>query len=184
MFLVKWVRQFFERPWYLYLCALLAALDIFVLFIPTDGLLITYVWAKPKHWIRSAVIISIGSAVGALILAAAIRYWGEGPVDQWISDQISLDSWHNMTKWIETHGVWALALISGGPFPLQPGAALAALGHMPLSELFLSALFGRLVKYILFAYLSVRMPHLLRRSKIIRHEIEEVQGESSEKRIE
>lgn len=185
MFLVKWVRQFFDRPWYLYLCALLAALDIFVLLVPTDGLLITYVWAKPKEWIKSFIVITIGSALGALAMAVVIRYFGEGAIQHWLSGQ---ETWVDMTHWIDTHGVWAMVLISGGPFPLQPGVILAALSGMSLSAIFFSTLGGRLIKYALFAYLSVKMPHILNKSRFIRHEIEEAQGDdkavSDEKRVE
>lgn len=184
MFLVKWVRQFFDRPWYLYLCALLAAADIFILLIPTDGLLITYVWAKPKQWVRSFIIISVGSAVGALAMAIAIRYFGEGMMEQWLAGHDSSDTWQKMTLWIDDYGVWALGFIAGGPFPLQVGVILAALGHMEVSTLFVSVLIGRLIKYGLFSYLSVRMPHLLRKSKTLQHEIEEAQGEEHEKRVE
>ena len=63
-----------DRPWYVALVGGLAALDLFIMIIPTDGLLVTSVLVRPKRWVSWFLWVSIGSAVGAAALAAIIHW--------------------------------------------------------------------------------------------------------------
>ncbi|MEO7162476.1 MAG: hypothetical protein ABI041_06120, partial [Bdellovibrionia bacterium] len=63
------LQKFANRKWFISLVSILAALDAFVIFIPNEALLISAVIVRPKHWLRIALWVSVGSAIGAAVFA-------------------------------------------------------------------------------------------------------------------
>lgn len=182
--MMNWIRRFFDRPWYVYLCAFLAASDAFIWFFPIDAVLITCVWARPKNWVKSFLIIATGSALGAGALALMVQVYGPQLVEHWFHNYESLKSWKEMSSWIDRHGVLALVFIAMGPLPYQPGVVIAKLVHMPALLIFAGVWVGRLLKYGFFSWLAVKMPHLIRRLPFVRSELKAIQGEKNEKPLE
>jgi membrane protein YqaA with SNARE-associated domain len=130
--------------------ALLAAIDLFVAFIPSDALVITAALVKPRQWLYAALTISLGSALGAGLLAALVY--------QFSPDTSSL-SW--FAEWVKNYGPLALCLFSAGPLPQQPAVALCALAGMPLPHVMAAVFIGRALKYGLFAWSATHAPKLL-----------------------
>jgi hypothetical protein len=161
--IVRRVSRYQKRWWYLPLLAALAAADLFVGFIPTDALVVSAAMLRPRKWLRSAVIIALGSAVGALALAWAIHVVGD-PVLTWLfGTPEGPAEWKDTKAFLERYGAPALALMAGGPLPQQPAVALCSLGGMRLDVIALSVLAGRLIKYCVFAYSATHARRFLRK---------------------
>ncbi len=158
------IERFTDRWWYLPLIGFLAFLDYFIAVIPTDGLLISSVMLRPKNWVRAAVLVTLGSAIGSWAIAAVVQIWGTGAID-WILGEGALSSpaWSSSRANLELYGVWAIFLMAMGPLPLVPFSILAGLGGMSLSKILVASLVGRGIKYVLFAGVAARAPHLLRK---------------------
>jgi len=168
------LRRFADRIWYLPFISFLAFIDLFILLIPTDFLLVTYVLLKPKKWIAAMIWISLGSAFGALALAGILQYGGAELVEQWFPRVFQSGHWSSTSEFVRKHGAPALALISVSILPQQPGVVIAALSRMPLFEIFLSVLVGRLAKYALFSWLASHAPKQLERFALGRAALAEV----------
>src|SRR6476620_9242043 len=68
---------FASRWWFIPLVAFLAAVDAFLVVIPTETLLITAVLAHPKRWIAVALWVTFGSAMGATLFGLVTSWFGE-----------------------------------------------------------------------------------------------------------
>jgi len=169
------LRRFADRPWYLWLIALLAFSDLFLLIIPSDFLLVTYVLIKPRRWAWSMFVFSVGSALGAFTLACILHYGGAELIQQWFPSVFESGRWASTAEFVRAHGSPALALISASVLPQQPGVVIAGLSHMPLWEIFAAVLAGRLAKYAVFAWISSHAPRQLERFAWGRAALREVQ---------
>lgn len=140
---------------------LLIFLDLFVVFIPSETLLVKTVLLKPSRWFIAPLFLIFCSALGAVALAVCTHYWGE-PFLNWLVGPAALQSktWLDTKNFIAQHGPWAMALISLGPFPQQPGVVLCGLAHMKYSTLFWAVFLGRAPKYFLFSFVAWKLPHL------------------------
>jgi membrane protein YqaA with SNARE-associated domain len=165
------VRKYSDRPWYLPFICLLAFVDLFVMVIPTEGLIVTTSILRPKRWLVTATVVTLASSLGALTLGA-LGYFHGVPFVAWVlgDDFFQSTNWIRMTGWIERWGFWGLWFISLGPLPQQPAILICALAHMPLFEIFGAVLLGRLPKYVLFSYLATHSPKYFR--KFFGNEIE------------
>lgn len=171
---IKFLQAHANAWWYAPAIALLAALDAFVVVIPTDGLLVAASMLAPRRWIYTTLIVTLGSSLGALALAAVLEKHGlpfllhlSPGLEQtsaWVwSDQI-MDRWGNVT----------LFLIALSPIMQQPAVALAALAGMPLWDIFLLVFAGRLIKYAFISWISTHAPGMLGKLWGMKDEIEEV----------
>jgi membrane protein YqaA with SNARE-associated domain len=168
-------ERFTDRVWYLPLVSLLAGIDLFVLFIPTEGLLVTSALLRPKRWFVTAIAIATGSALGALALGAMVHYFGQLGMEAYIADKVSAESWTRATELVERHGVLAIMLMALGPLPLSPVVAVVAIAQMDLGMIFVSAWIGRAVKYLFFAWAATHAPRILRRFSGTEREIKQIE---------
>lgn len=168
------LQKYADRWWYAPVIGLLAAADLFLVVVPTDGLLISAVMLSPRRWIYTAFMVSLGSALGCLLLAYLLQQHGM-PLLQHIVPGIEHHSawtWTNnlMNQW----GSWAIFLIALSPLMQHPAIALAALAGMPVTKIFALAFGGRILKYLLLAYLATHAPGMLGKLWGLQHELEEV----------
>lgn len=175
--LKRWVdliQSHADRWWYAPAIALLAALDSFLVIIPTDGLLVGASMLAPRRWIYTALIVTLGSSTGALVLAALLEYHGL-PLLLYLSPGLDeTAAWNWSVKLMEDWGEVTLFLISLSPIMQQPAVALAALAGMPLVQVFLFVFFGRLLKYGFLSWLATHAPNMLNRVWGLDKELEEV----------
>lgn len=157
------LAKYIERPWYMLLVSFLAALDIFILIIPTDFFVICTSALKPKSWIKTFLWITTGSALGALAMAMVLRNLGIPFLESLGVEILDPSQWPRITSFIESHGALALGLLAFGPFPLQPGAIAIAATDMPLSVIFIAVWIGRSVKYALFSWAAAFAPKFIHR---------------------
>lgn len=180
--LVQIMRQlqgFADRPWYLPFIAFLGGLDLFILIVPTDGLLISYVLLRPKHWIRAFVFLTLGCTLGALLLAFLVQSGSSFFDYQSLHSRIGGDTWKWIDTFVDNRGALALGVLALLPLPQFPGIVVAALAEMPLTEIFFAVLIGRATKFALFSYGASHAPKLLLKLPLLKQEVTAVAGPSS-----
>src|SRR5688500_6272205 len=73
---VQFLQRFANRLWYPAITGVLAALDNFLVLIPTDGILISSTMLTPRRWIILGSSVAIGSTIGVILLATVVEYHG------------------------------------------------------------------------------------------------------------
>jgi membrane protein YqaA with SNARE-associated domain len=173
------IQSFADRPWYLPLIAGLGGADAFLLVIPTDGLLVSFVLLRPKHWLRACLFFTLFCAVGCWLLAWVIQSGAEWLSLDFFYRSVGQDTWNWIDSFVDNHGELALGVLATLPIPQFPGVVVAALAEMPLWSLFVSILAGRLVKYFLLSYAASHAPRLLMRVPFLKKEISAFTGPPS-----
>lgn len=175
--IIQWIVQlekFADRPWYLPLIAFIAIWDMFLFFVPTDGLMISAVMLRPKRWIRTAVWLALGVATGALLFGFAFQAYGPEFVDRHLSWAVGGENWDRLSGFVETYGFWAVSGVAFGPFPIQPGVILGALGGMSAGTLFFSVFAGRVLKNFALCWIASYAPQYISRLWGIRRDVKSV----------
>ncbi len=182
--ILRSILQFLNRPWYPFLVALLAGADLFVVVIPTDGLVVSAVLAKPRRWLWGAFIIGLGSACGGLLLSLlAQAVFDGGPAAAWLHelvDRILKDPDSALPGWIERHGLLAVVLGAVSPLPLQPFVVLPVFLGLTPQSIFGALLIGRILKYLLIGAVIAFVPRFLPKLKGIQDEVREVEDSQRE----
>ena len=163
---LKWIKKSADRWWFAPAMAFLSALDAYILIVPNETIIAASVLARRKRWISLVVWMTIGSALGALSLAALLNTQSEHVLG-WFGDMTRSQEWRDSVRVIDRHGVWGLALISLSPFPQHAAVILVGLLRMSLWKVFLGVLLGRAPKYFGIGWLAVKSPDVLRRWNIL-----------------
>lgn len=153
----KGLDRYIDRPWYFPLIMLLALLDLFVLFIPSDALVVTTSLLRPRKAALACLSVTIGSALGALILTWAIQSVGFHAAVEGSA------AWSQIEPILQKWGGWGLAFVAVGPLPQQPAVAACALAQMPPLVVMGWIFVGRLPKYIAFAWIAAKAPALIKK---------------------
>lgn len=168
------LQKYADRWWYAPAIGLLAGADLFLVVIPTDGLLISAVMLAPRRWIYTAFMVTIGSTLGTLLLGHLLQVHGL-PLLLNISPGIEQSSmWIWTNNLMDSWGTWAVFLIALSPLMQHPAVALAAMAGMTLTTLGLMVFSGRIIKYLFLAYLATHAPGMLGKLWGLQHELEEV----------
>lgn len=171
----KWLAKLqhqVQRPYYFVLLAFITLVDAFVFFLPTDGLLVTSVFAHPKAWFRNALGTTVGSVLGSLIFAALIHAFGPTVLHSLLPGVETSAAWALATELMADYGVYAVLLIALTPLPQPPIVAMAALGNMSLWTMGAMLLVGRFIKYLLLSRIAARSPELVGRLFGMKKEVE------------
>ena len=163
-----WKQKFKEflkhtvHPWFTYIAAALVALDIFVGFIPSDVLLVSAVLARPRKWFSIACWITLGSCLGALLLAFLVRSHMD-----WLMALMpgvfASSGWETVRGFIAQYGgitIWIGVL---GLMPLLPFIIVPILAGYSLPNLMLFYFLGRFVKMCALAWCASHAPRLLKK---------------------
>lgn len=168
------LQKYADRWWYAPAIGLLAAADLFLVVIPTDGLLIGAVMLSPRRWIYTALMVSIGSALGCLVLAHLIQVHGMPFLLNIVPGIQTNSTWTWTNQLMDKWGTWAVFLVALSPIMQHPAIALAALAGMPLANIAGFAFAGRILKYLMLAYLGTHAPGVLGKFWGLQYELEEV----------
>lgn len=155
------LQKYGDSIWYAPLVAVLAALDSFIVIVPTDGLLVGASILGPRRWIYNALVITIGSTLGAVALAALIQQHGLPFLLNIVPGVDQSQVWHWTDQAMDNWGAIALFLFALSPLMQHPAVALAALAGMPLMEMFWIIFAGRIIKYTALSWISSHAPRLL-----------------------
>lgn len=171
------LKLYVERPWFGPLLGLLAALDYFLIIIPTDGLLITSAMMAPKRWIRLSFWLALGSVAGAIAFAVFVQLYGN-PFLEWAFPAIHENHfWKLSDQWMDHYGVWAVFFIGALPLVIHPVIAIAALAAIPIREIAFALFVARALKYGTYSWLASHAPHYLLRLKNLKKEVKHAERE-------
>lgn len=162
------LSRFAHAWWYAPLVALLSAADAFIFIVPNEVLLAPAVLAYPKHWLRTAFFITLGSAAGAALFAGFTTRYGIEFVNGIFPHLTHESGWEHASRVIYAHGMIGLALISLSPFPQHAAVAIAGLVGLSPVLVFASVFMGRMVKYGFLSWAVVHAPSLLRKLGLLK----------------
>ncbi|HEX4925423.1 MAG TPA: VTT domain-containing protein [Bdellovibrionales bacterium] len=171
---VKYLQKFADRVWYGPLIGLLAALDNIVVIIPNDGILISSSMLTPRRWLLLALCVAIGSTIGAAALSLLVETHGLDLVMRVYPGINETTSWVWMEKFFDRYGLFLVFFVAITPIAQQPAVILASLAATPLVELVAVVFSGRLIKFLIMAYIGSHAPALLSKMWGVRGELEEV----------
>lgn len=171
---VKSLQQYTDRFWYAPLIGLLAGLDNLLIVIPTDGILVSSTMLRAKNWILFAVSISVGSTLGAMVLASVVELKGLPWILNIYPGLDETTSWIWTMQFFEKYGLLLVFFVAATPLMQQPAVILASLANTPLMKLAIVILSGRMLKYLIMAYIASHAPRLLNKLWGIGSELEEV----------
>ncbi|NJL24246.1 MAG: hypothetical protein HC902_03065 [Calothrix sp. SM1_5_4] len=157
------LQRFVDRVWYPPFIGLLAALDNFVVVIPNDGILISSSMLTPKRWFVLALSVSVGSTLGALGLAVLLEYFGLPWILEFYPALDESSAWVWTADFFHEYGLLVVFLVAASPVVQQPAVILASLANTPLLELTAVIFVGRLLKFMIMAYVGSHAPGLLKK---------------------
>lgn len=172
--LIKRLHTLVDSIWYLPLISVLAAVDNFVLVVPTDGIMASSTMLQPKRWGRYWLTLTFGSSVGTILLAAVTQSQGLNVALQYFPDLQQGWVWQYTEQLFVSYGLLIVALIAMTPVILQPAAMLAAVAQIPLPSIFVAVLVGRLVKFFIIGYLASHAPQKLAKLWGIQDELKDL----------
>jgi membrane protein YqaA with SNARE-associated domain len=172
----KRIQDFINRPWYEWLLGFLAGLDHFIVVVPTDGLLISSALLAPKKWVRLAVLVSLGSTLGAMLLGAIVKTYGSPWLESHFPELLNSQAWQLSTDLFSQYGLYFLFAVAATPIVSQPVVILTALSDKTLINLFFVMLAGRLLKYFIMAATARWAPQKLSKLWGVQAELKEVQA--------
>ena len=168
------IQRHTRKKWFSPFIGLLAALDNFILIIPTDGLLISSTMLIPKKWLSFAISVTIGSLIGAMGIAYLVELHGLPWLLNFYPDLDQTKSWIWSQQFFENYGLLCVFVVSLTPLMQHPAIVLAVLVNTPMYKLALVIFGGRAVKYLFFAYIASHSPKYLKKIWGIKGEMEEV----------
>lgn len=158
---VQWLEQFADRSWYPPLLSILAALDSMIVVIPNDGILVASSMLQPKRWSIFAVFVSIGSTIGAVILAVIVAHQGLPWVLEMYPWLAKTEVWTWSVKFFDEYGLYLVFAVSALPISQQPVIILAGIAHTPFLKLASVLFAGRIIKFLAMAFIASHSPKLL-----------------------
>jgi membrane protein YqaA with SNARE-associated domain len=159
---LEWLQLRMDQWWYLPCVALCSGIDNFLLCFPTDIFLVTTSALRPKRWLRIALFIAVGSALGTLAFAYAVDYGG--PAFRAFANGAASTPASATSSSLARYSALALFLVAANPLvPPQPVVAAAVLAGMSPLEVFVWILAGRTTKYCVYAFAAGRAPRYVSR---------------------
>jgi membrane protein YqaA with SNARE-associated domain len=170
----KFFRRYSDRWWAAPLIGLTAFADLFVIVIPTDGLLVSTVMLAPRRWIYTAVVVALGSSFGAVALAFVLRSHGLPFLLHLKPDIEQTHAWIWTVGLMDHWGDWALFGISLSPIMQHPAIALASFAGMSLARIFCLVFSARLIKYLFIAWIATHAPRFIGKLWGMQYELKEL----------
>lgn len=169
----QWLRHYTNRLWYPPFIGLLALLDNIVIVIPNDGILISSSMLFPKRWWFLALMVAIGSTLGAIGLASLVEWKGMAWILEIYPGINESKSWLWSLDFFDRYGLLLVFVVAVTPLMQQPAVILAGLANTPLWKLAAVIFAGRFIKYLVMAYIASHTPRLLKKIWGVRGELED-----------
>jgi membrane protein YqaA with SNARE-associated domain len=126
--------------------------------VPVASLLITAILLRRERWKEIVILSSLGSAVGGVGLYLIFHHLGWSQIVAAYPDVLQSKAWSNATRWVSAYGTLALLGIAATPVPQTPALIFTAISRLPIEQVFVALLVGKLVKYGIYGFLAVRCP--------------------------
>jgi membrane protein YqaA with SNARE-associated domain len=151
-----------DQPWYYFWIAFLAAIDMYVSFIPTDIILFTTIFLRPKKWLGASLAIGIGSVLGGASICFLLNWKHDWVLNTLFPEVFNHPWWLKAESWVSKWGLGAVLITGLGPFPQQFTLIMATLALIPLSQILLWYTVGRIIKFITYGWIASHSPHLFK----------------------
>lgn len=171
---ISYLQRFMDRWWYSPVIGVLALLDNLIIIVPTDGILISSALLKPRQWFYLAISISVGSTIGALLLFHLVGVHGLPWILNLYPAIDDSSAWNITEKFFDQYGLILVFVVAATPVMQQPAIILASLSQTSTLYFLLAVFSGRLLKYLIMAYIASHAPRLLSKLWGIRSEMEDV----------
>lgn len=171
---LRTLQGFVDRIWYPILLGMLAFIDVFVVVVPTDGIVISSTMLRPKRWLTLAIAIAVGSTLASLVLMVLVESQGLPWVLKLYPGIDQTQVWLLADRFFDQYGLLLIFAIGASPFFQQPTVILAALAKTPLHHVAIALFTGRIVKYVVLGYVASHAPRLLSKLWGLKSELKEV----------
>jgi membrane protein YqaA with SNARE-associated domain len=145
-------------PPYVAFVALVAFLFTVTLSVPFGSVLAVAVLLAPRRWRSLTVCSSVGSSLGAVVVYLAVHHLGWQQFLIAYPDIAASKGWQAATRWVSQYGAYALFVFAALPIPQSPALIFASMVRLPVLEIWLAILAGKLLKYGIYAALVARYP--------------------------
>ena len=172
--LIRWSQQYTNQPWYPFLLGFFAFIDNIIIIIPIDGLLVSSIILRAKRWLSFSLANTIGSSLGALLLAYLVEIHGLPKIIEYFPNLTHGWVWQTTENFFVKYGLIVVFVVAAAPIFQHPAIILAALANISLYHIFVTVLVGRLIKYLIMGYISSHAPRLLSKLWGLEDELEEV----------
>jgi uncharacterized membrane protein YdjX (TVP38/TMEM64 family) len=125
--------------------------------VPFASLLVAAVLMSPRRW-ATISLWSSGAALGSAVLYLVFHHLGWARLFEVYPDVVASAAWRDATAWLARYGIVALLVIAATPLPLTPALMFAAISRLPVAEVILALWVGKLVKYLVYAWLASSFP--------------------------
>jgi membrane protein YqaA with SNARE-associated domain len=126
--------------------------------IPFGSILGVAVLIAPRRWKAIAVLSSLGSSLGAVVIYLGFHHLGWAQFIEAYPDVAASKAWRDGTRWVSANGVYAIFAIAALPLPQTPALMFAGITRLPVAEVWLAVLLGKLFKYGVYAALVASFP--------------------------
>lgn len=127
----------------------------------------------PRRWLTFAFAAAIGSTLGAAALATFVETQGLEWILQTYPGISETKYWLLTSEFFEKYGLLLVFGVAVTPLMQQPAIILASLAQTPLLPLAAIMFSGRLIKFLLMAYLGSHAPKLLNKMWGIKGELKD-----------
>jgi membrane protein YqaA with SNARE-associated domain len=156
----KFLSEKSRAPRFTLLIGLSAFLSTATFTLPVELLVVSGVLMNRYRWIGIAIFAAIGSSLASLGLYLAFHHLGWNLLIEWYPDIAASKAWADATRWLSKYGSIALFLLMALPLAAvkTPALAFAGIYRMPVLEVLLAVGLGKLLKYVVYAYIASRFP--------------------------
>ena len=166
-------RRFVRKIWFAPILLILAMLDVFLIFIPADGIMISSSMILPKRWLSFALHVAIGSSLGALLLIIFVKHFGAEQIAHFFPNVNQSDLWKWTLHFFDQYGIIVLFVVGLLPFSQQPVLILSALSDHSLLIMSASILMSRIIKFCFMAYTATHAPKYLSKFWGVKSELQD-----------
>lgn len=154
----KRLTQATAAPTYPVLVGLFAFGATLSMSVPFGSILVVATLLRRDKWLRIAILSSLGSALGGLVLYVVFHHLGWNSLIARYPDVVRSEVWAHATHWLSSYGIAALFLIAALPLPQTPALMVAGITRLPVIWVFLALLCGKIAKHTLYAWAVARFP--------------------------
>ena len=126
--------------------------------VPFGPLLTLGVLLAPRRWKAVAFVSSCGAALAAALLYLFFHHLGWVQLSERYPEIARSQAWSDAQLWLSAYGVAALFVIAASPLPQTPALMFAAMHALPLPQVVLALMLGKLIKYSTYAWLAACFP--------------------------
>ncbi len=131
--------------------------------VPVEWIVLAATLLIRERWVAIALFASLGSALASLALYLAFHHFGWALLLSYYPDIAATKAWNEVTVWLGSYGAVALFVLMALPIPVPklPALAFAGIYRLPVMEVLIAILAGKLIKYSAYAFAAAYFPRRL-----------------------